>query len=222
MKDAYDNLFKYYNKEEFFRNSLEEIIYISEEEVRKNWIETIDKLTSNKEIYIRGYGRDGAGTQAFITLYKYLFRNENVKKDQTNNAKPTRIIANLTGLSKIIKKEVNGFERIQNYQISHLFGRTKNPLLFTSAWNIAYIPKYIDPFTGHETQGQHKTEFQKLFDEKNRLKFNDYLKEYNLFVTDKVQPYFKDSLQLTKQELKMNKSDFNDFKNSAIAELSII
>ncbi len=40
--------------------------------------------------------------------------------------------------------------------------KTKNPLLFGCGWNIAYIPKYIDPFTGHETQGCYSEEFKKI------------------------------------------------------------
>ncbi len=69
-----------------------------------------------------------------------------------------------------------------NYQISHLFGRTKNPLLFTAPWNIAYIPKYLDPFTGHESQGTTSREFKQIFNRLLSEKFKEYIQDYNQFI----------------------------------------
>ena len=73
-----------------------------------------------------------------------------------------------------------------NYQVSHLFGRTKNPLLFTSPWNIAYIPKYLDPFTGHESQGIHSTEFKNIFNQLIAKKFEPYIQDYHNFIDEHV------------------------------------
>jgi hypothetical protein len=222
MKDAYNNLFRKYNKDTFFKDSLEEIIYIDEIQINNQWKNTIDKLKNNQELFIRGYGRDAAGTKAYITLYKHLFNNDNIRKDPTNNDAPTKIITNLTGLNKTLKVDNGKQERIQNYQVSHLFGKTKNPLLFTAAWNIAYIPKYIDPFTGHETQGDYSAEFKVLFDKQNKTKFSTFIKEYNSFVDELIEPKIEEALRLTKIDLKGGEINLIKFESDARNELKKI
>jgi hypothetical protein len=222
MIDAYCNLFKKYDKNLFFQDGLEQIIYINEEAIEKQWTTLIRKINNNETLFVRGYGRDSAGTNAFLILYKHLFKNENIKKDATNNLEPTKVISNLTGYSKTLKKDRDKMMRIQNYQVSHLFGKTKNPILFTAAWNIAFIPKYIDPFTGHETQGEYNKEFKSLFQEQNVLKFAKYINEYNEFVEENINPYLEKAFELTKLELLTSNINFNKFKLDAMNELSKI
>jgi hypothetical protein len=222
MKDAYDNLFKKYNKDKFFADSLEAIIYIDTNKITSNWQETLKKLKNNEELFIRGFGRDAKGTNAFLTLYRYLFSNNKIRKDPTNNNEPTKIITNLTGLNKKLNSDNETQQRIQNYQVSHLFGKTKNPLLFTAAWNIAYIPKYIDPFTGHETQGSYSSEFKKLFDKKNFDKFHDFINEYNLFVRENISPNLDKALKITIKEFEDSEVNLQQFEAAARKELSEI
>jgi hypothetical protein len=219
MKDAFDILFGKYPKDEFFRVGLEGIIYANTKIIDKNWQDILYRINNNQELFIRGYGRDAKKTNMFLTLYKHLFDNNKIKKDSTNNAEPTKIISDLTQLSKVSKK---GFELIQNYQVSHLFGKTKNPLLFTAGWNIAYIPKYIDPFTGHETKGKYKEEFQKMFNQIIREKFDNYIIEYNDFIRKNVNPKIKEALNNTRNELKVTINNFNQFRTDVENELSII
>ena len=179
MRDAYDKLFEHIEKELFFKNSIEDIIYIENEKISVQWENLKQNVFENKQIYIRGYGRDAQKTLYFTTLYKHLFGNENVLKDATNNAQPTKLIKGNSNYCKVTEDGKNGKEKIRNYQISHLFGRTKNPLLFNCSWNIAYIPKYLDPFTGHETQGEHSSEFKDLILPLLKEKFSFYIKDYN-------------------------------------------
>ncbi|WP_238403062.1 hypothetical protein, partial [Flavobacterium psychrophilum] len=94
-------------------------------------------------------------------------------------------------------------------QISHLFGRTKNPFLFNCAWNIAYVPKYLDPFTGHETQGEYSNEFKNMFTPIINEKFRQYIIEYNELISNLL-PIIDDALKLTKENLKI---PANEFKN---------
>ena len=61
--------------------------------------------------------------------------NESVTKDSTNNAEPAKIIRELTGCSKIKNAR---HEPIRNYQISHIFGRTKNVFAFTAPCSLEY------------------------------------------------------------------------------------
>jgi len=222
MRDAYDNLFKHIDKNNFFKTSLEDIIYIEPKKVQVQWNELQKDIFENRIIHIRGYGRDAKKTQYFITLYKHLFGNENVVKDSTNNAQPTKLIKCNTAFCKITEDGKNGKERIRNYQVSHLFGRTKNPLLFNCAWNIAYIPKYLDPFTGHETQGDYSFEFKNLILPHLKNEFGEYIAEYNEIVQSKILGRLDAAIAEARKELKINIKDFVRFEQDAKNELNII
>lgn len=222
MRDAYDTLFKHINKELFFRESLEDIIYIGNDNIKLQWQNLKQNIFENQPIYIRGYGRDAQKTQYFITLYKHLFGNENVIKDSTNNAQPTKLIKLNTNYCKVTEDGKNGKELIRNYQISHLFGRTKNPLLFNCAWNIAYIPKYLDPFTGHETQGNHSSEFKNIILPILEEKFDFYIKDYNKIVESRILNNIDQCLFKVKKELKIDETEFLRFETDARIELNVI
>ena len=144
MKDSYERFFSqgYITKEQFFQFGLHETIYAPIEKATESWKQLKASINSNQKVYIRGFGRDGDGTKLFLKFYKDVIGHDNVQRDPTNNAEPSRMIARLTGFSKRTS--------IRNYQISHVFGRTKNIYAFAAPWNIAFIPKIIDPFTGHE------------------------------------------------------------------------
>ncbi|AIJ38274.1 hypothetical protein [Flavobacterium psychrophilum] len=129
-RDAYVELFNLIDKKVFFENSINDIIYIDFEKIDEQWLKLKHDISNKNEVYIRGYGRDAKKSEWFLEFYKNLFDNPNFKKDSTNNAQPTKLIATLTNYTKVktgIYKEKN---LIVNYQISHLFGRTKNPFLF--------------------------------------------------------------------------------------------
>jgi len=227
MIDAYQKLFDYYPKEKFFTDSISNIIFVPEDKIEENWIAQRKKLLNAGEFYIRGYGRDAAGTKAFIELYKHLFPGINVSKDQTNNAIPTRLLSDYTGYSKVASEKTDGKKRIQNYQVSHLFGRTKNPILFTTAWNFAYVPKYLDPFTGHETQGKYQEEFKRIFQDFLWTKFEKYILEYNALIEPIMAERFSNAFEITRESLKEVNSEFDDeflnrFEKDAKSELAVI
>jgi len=116
----------------------------------------------------------------FQELYKHLVGNESVTKDSTNNAEPTKIIRDLTGCSKIKNAR---YEPIRNYQISHIFGRTKNVFAFTAPWNIVYMPKMLDPFTGHEAQGKLIDEYTALFQRQGYQRFARLIDDFNQLIS---------------------------------------
>lgn len=156
-RDAYTKLFEHIDKDLFFQSGIDDIVFMENETIEKQWTILKNAVFQNQSVAIRGYGRDAKGTDLYFKLYENMFGNTKIFKDSTNNAEPTKLLKNLTTYSKTRQA---GKTLIMNYQISHLFGRTKNPLLFTCPWNVAYIPKYLDPFTGHETQGQYSEEFK--------------------------------------------------------------
>lgn len=152
--DSYQKFIDAFNidKEELYSFGIRETILPPVEKVSEYWEELKKRISNNGVVTIRGYGRDAKGTPLYTGLYKYLFNNENVKKDGTNNAVPQKIISELTGHKR------NG--NLFNYQVFHIFGKTKNIFLFEAPWNIALVPKIIDPFTGHETKGVWPKEYQ--------------------------------------------------------------
>lgn len=119
----------YISKEQFFDFGLSETIYVDFGLASQAWEYLKLRIHGNKPVYIRGFGRDARGTPLFQSLYRYAYGNQNILKDATNNAEPTKLMREWTGFSK------NGgskYQAIRNYQISHVFGRTKNPYCFTA------------------------------------------------------------------------------------------
>lgn len=220
-RDAYTELFKMIDKKVFFEKSLNDIIYIDFEKIDEQWLKLKHDISNKKEVYIRGYGRDAKKSDFFLEFFKILFNNPNFKKDSTNNAQPTKLIATLTNYSKVKSGNYKDKNLIVNYQISHLFGKTKNPFLFNCAWNIAYVPKYLDPFTGHETQGEYSKEFKELFTSVISEKFKNYIADYNKLILEH-QPKIKETLKATQVKLNISNVDFKKFEKDCLKEFAII
>lgn len=175
--DSYQKFIEAFNidKEELYSFGIRETILPPIEKVSQHWEELKKRVFNNGTVRIRGYGRDAKGTHLYTGLYKHLFNNENVKKDGTNNAVPQKIISQLTGY----KRNCDLF----NYQVSHIFGKTKNIFLFEAPWNIALVPKIIDPFTGHETKGVWPEEYQERFLAYAGEKYAAFIAEYNQLIS---------------------------------------
>ena len=212
--DSYALFLERFNivKEDFYLFGIEETILPDKHLIDTQWESLKKKLFSNYTVYIRGAGRDAKGTKIYIEFYRFLFENNNIKKDPTNNQIPQRIIQELTGYIKNIS--------IFNFQVSHIFGRTRNPLLFEAAWNIAFIPKLIDPLTGHETKCHWPEEYQDLFLKHIKELYKKYIKEYNVIietldVENKVNIFLENigvEEYTTKQKQIFRKGILDDFK----------
>lgn len=180
LKDGRDSYYDFMNHfgiktRDFFEWGMEAIIFPPKEKVSQEWEDLKKRVLNNEEVIIRGYGRDAHKTQLYIDFYKYLFNNDHIKKDPTNNNRPQKNIKKLTGLTR--NKD------IYNYQVSHIWGRTKNVFLFEAPWNICYTPKLIDPFTGHETMGDLPGEFQAYFLWYAQKKYRKYINDYNSIIS---------------------------------------
>jgi hypothetical protein len=206
MMDSYIEFMKEFSisEEEFIDFGIKNTIYAQIDEPRKkqefenHWNSLKKSIEVPNEVdpqlvYIRGYGRDAAGTELYLSMYKDIFMHSNFLKDATNNDIPTRKIKILTGKAKGVKTE-SKYEKIQNYQVSHVFERTKNPYAFTAPWNIVYIPKIVDPFTGHESKGSLTRNFTRKFQEHVYNTFKEYIDEFNEIVSD-LQPKLQEYLQ---------------------------
>lgn len=215
MIDSYEKfLTKYVSREDFFDFGLSETIYISTDKVQEEWSNLKNRIFENESVFIRGFGRDAAGTHLFLEFYEKVFQNNNIVKDPTNNQQPTKLLESLTGLKK--NKD------IRNYQVSHIFGRTKNIFTFTAPWNIVFMPKLLDPFTGHEAKGEMIDEYQKLFQQQSYDKFKPFIDEFNDIITDthliqSIEDYLEE-LHKTNQDTKMVKK----FEKAVREEFSLI
>ena len=219
-EDSYLGFLKTFKigEKDFFDWGIKNAIFPNAKEIRKGWDELIDRVTNGSNpVYIRGYGRDAKNTELFINMYKELFPLAIVVKDGTNNAKPKSNLEKMTNLKRN--------ENIFNYQISHIFGNTKNLFLFEAPWNICYLPKIIDPFTGHEAKGLFPTKFQKLFKKKVARKYRRYIDAYRKILSDydvkgKMDQHFMllkdDSKYLTDSEYRKT---IDQFEKDAYSEI---
>lgn len=217
MIDSYEKfLTKYVSKEDFFDFGLSETIYIPVDKVEREWLNLKKRILDNKNVFVRGFGRDAAGTHLFLDFYENIFKHSNIVKDPTNNQQPTKLLESLTGLKK--NKD------IRNYQVSHIFGRTKNIFTFTAPWNIVFMPKLLDPFTGHEAKGDMIDEYQKLFQQQSYDKFKSFIDEFNDIINNthlvnKIGDYFEelhDSNTDTKMIFKFEKAVREEFSPIAL------
>lgn len=164
------------SKEQFYDYGLSSIIFAPIDKAKLLWEETKYKLLHNQELMIRSYGRQGKNSNQFLSLYKFVFGNDKIKIDPTNNSSPKKAFQNATGY------KVNS--NLFNYQCSHIWGHTKNPLLFESVWNICFVPRLYDPFTGHECSCGWNDEFSKLFRQKAYMRFKGIIDDYNKFIEE--------------------------------------
>jgi hypothetical protein len=194
MKDGYQEFFDNFkiNFEEVIEYGVREAtVFPDPRLIKSEWGDLKKEVLSKGVVYIRGYGRDASGFDLYQEFYSTLFEGLIVKKDPSNNSKPTQLLQRITKFSKSISvKSKNGNKPIRNYQVAHIFGRTKNPFLFTAPWNIVWTPRIFDPFTGHESRGDDAVKYQKHFLNHAKDIYKDYIHEYN----DLSRKYFKDSV----------------------------
>ncbi|PCJ12262.1 MAG: hypothetical protein COB04_18025 [Gammaproteobacteria bacterium] len=146
--------------------------------------------------------------------------NKSVAKDSTNNAEPTKIIRELTGYSKIKNAR---HEPIRNYQISHIFGRTKNVFAFTAPWNIVYMPKILDPFTGHEAQGELIDEYTDLFQRQGYQRFGRLIDDFNQLISSAdFLDRLKTSLNAMASDSSFTQQDMEKLRKSVSEEFAPI
>ena len=177
-QDSYQVFLDAFNiqKSDLYQWGISSTIFPDCAAVATEWEQLKKRIFTNQTVYIRGYGRDAHGTQLYKDLYKAIFGNESVMKDPTNNTIPHRHIQQLTGLRRN--------NDVYNYQVSHIWGHTKNIFLFEAPWNICYTPKLIDPFTGHETKGAWPEEYQKMFLTYAYSRYKLFVDDYNQLLID--------------------------------------
>lgn len=176
--DSYAQFLEYFNidKEDFYSFGLENTIFASVAQAEAQWITLKNSLLNNRKMSVRSYGRQGRNSELFQKLYVYLFENSNIQIDPSNNTAARNNLQRVTGHRLR--------SSLLNYQCSHIFGHTKNPLLFEAVWNICFTPKMFDPLTGHEAKGPWPMEYQQKLRHLVFTRFSSLINDYNTFVEE--------------------------------------
>ncbi len=215
MRDSYKDFIKGFgiNYNDFLEWGINNTLYPPEAETDKFWLELKERIDNGKEVYIRGYGRNGKGNEIITDFYSYI--NIKIKIDPINNMKPTQNFQKLTGL----KKKNN----IINYQVSHIFGQTKNVYMFEAPWNICFVPKIFDPLTGHEALGQLPNDYKEKWIKAIKIKYKKYIDDYNsIMYTKCFQDKIEDFIKSPHISAKYPYNEREKFKNNMLAEFSLI
>lgn len=160
--------------DELYQFGIRRSIFATPEEAWNQWQSIKRALQGEGELKIRKYGR--AESNPFISMYKQIFPQAQISIDANGNSSPRAII------QKVTNRAIN--DTIFNFEVSHVFGYTKNPLLFNAAWNFFFCPKLIDPFTGHTSKGRWPEEYQPLLKESVLTKFSRCISDYNKMLTE--------------------------------------
>lgn len=160
--------------EELYRFGIRRSIFATPEAAWNQWQSLKKALRGERELRIRKYGR--SAVNPFIEMYKHIFPQAQILEDSTGNAAPRAIIQRITNHT------INS--TICNFEVSHVFGYTKNPLLFNAAWNFFFCPRLIDPFTGHASTGRWPEEYQPLLREAVLTKFARCISDYNRMLAE--------------------------------------
>ena len=135
------------------------------------------------KVYVRTFGDKGKSETKLLLecFYKYVFDNfdnkEVISFDPSNNSAPSATLNKYTKYTK--NKSHKSKNILSNYQVSHIFGKTLNCYAFTAPWNIVYLPKILDPFTGHESSGELTEQFTQKLQEFAKSKYENQIKDFN-------------------------------------------
>lgn len=175
-RDSYAQFLDYFGIEQdsFYAFGLDTSIFCDMEFANLQWQSLKQRLLSNQSVTIRRYGGVGVGTRLFLGLYQHAFGNTSIIVDPSGNLQPQRNMESATGHKRNVT--------VANYQCSHIFGRTKNALLFEAVWNICFTPKMFDPLTGHETSGPWPEEYQKRLLRFVFARHHKLIADYNAFL----------------------------------------
>lgn len=141
------------------------------------------KKNENTKVYVRTFGNKGnSETKSLLEcFYKYVFGNKEVISfDSSNNSAPSSTLTKYTNYTKYKKKRNHKSKKLLlNYQVSHVFGKTLNCYAFTAPWNIVYLPKILDPFTGHESKGELTERFTEKIQDFVKSNYSEQILDFN-------------------------------------------
>ena len=193
--DSYDEFLgligrKRVSREQFIEFGLEHVYMVDDDLALSELENAIKALKDRKDtqlLTIRRYGKNEDNQDnPYLKLYEKIF-DVSLTQDRDNNQRPIEIMKHLFGCSF----------KSQHYQCAHVWGMTKNPIMFTALFNIVLIPRMFDPLTGHESRGRLLNEFQRRFKEHVKAHFKRSIVRYNRFLRgrgmeEQINRYYKE------------------------------
>ncbi|NQJ73324.1 hypothetical protein HO539_08520 [Streptococcus suis] len=167
---------------------------------------------SSQKVSVRTFGDKGKikTKEILEEFYLFVFDGKSIIKiDPSNNSKPTSVLNKFTNYTK--NKDHKSKNILQNYQVSHVFRKTLNCYAFTAPWNILYLPKILDPLTGHESQGDLTQQFTLLLQDYMKENYRNQIKEFNEIMEKTFLPKI-DEFKEKKEEL------YNRYKDSKMVD----
>ena len=203
-RNSYDELFEVFPDiaDRLCQFGLENSVYAvngtreRDELVLRQWHEVVAALVGNVGgkagaygyIYIRIKNTNTPEFRFYQSLYSNLFGNNRLVAGGDGNYRAKKAILGVTGW-KVSQNPPEDRSRgyLVYFTVAHVFGnRTKNPLLFTAAWNLVLAPNIIAPFTDEENHYEFAERFKQAF--KDRVCQADVVRrcidEYNEFVNN--------------------------------------
>lgn len=169
MKEAIDTYEAFFSEitsmtpREIAKHCLSLCKFLPKIEVKEDWENIRKSFRRGGEHYVRLNTNEGK--------IKLMYRDcldITVRKDPDGNQEPNKILSgNPKGPA--------------TYVCAHIFGRTKNPLLFTAKFNLCYIPEFFASWTD-DRKGQtssYRDEFRKEFYSKVFKDYGEIISEYN-------------------------------------------
>ena len=131
--------------------------------------------------------------------------------DEEKDKAPSSTLNKYTKYTK--NKDHKSKNILFNYQVSHVFGKTLNCYAFTAPWNIVYLPKVLDPFTGHESKGELTEQFTEKLQEFVKLNYREQIREFNKTMED-LAPKVKQFKKEIKKEGNIKEDTLKQFFKS--------
>lgn len=213
--DSYEIFFKDFNinKNKFFDWGINNTIFTDFNIVSNEWKKLKHNiLNGGGEVYIRG-SRAGYKNQEnmYKEFYKMIFPNAEIKIDLSGNTKAQNYIQKITSLKRN--------RDLSNYQVSHIWGKTKNAFMYMNALDICFAPRIIDPFTDDtscKVMSDWGEEYCKKFRNYAYNKYKNIIEDYNKLlinynIENKINKYIE-LLILNKQHY--SQKEINDFKEN--------
>ena len=232
--DGYTEFFSFFfgenNKEEISKKLwafAKKSMYMIDEEKDEAWkslnsriddrLNKSEKYIQDKKItkvYVRTFGDKGnSETKSLLErFYKYIFSNKEViSLDSSNNSAPSSTLNKYTKYTK--NKDHKSKNILFNYQVSHVFGKTLNCYAFTAPWNVVYLPKVSDPYTGHESKGELTEQFTEKLQEFVKSNYREQIREFNQTMED-LAPKVKQFKKEIKKEGNIKEDTLKQFFKS--------
>lgn len=192
-QDSYDKFIEDFHTttDDFIEWGIENLIKAERDNAQIYWEKLKSRIIGEsigETVYFRSKGnRSTESTGAVNKLISQFYQDEDVfgekirvKADPTNNNAPQKMLYDT--IPGYRKTEQQGKIHLKNYQISHVWGKTKNIFMFTAPWNVVYLPKIVDPLSGHEADSKMRDSFQTKLRTKVYDAFETQINDYNELV----------------------------------------